>query len=136
VKFLVDECLSETLAHLAIARGYAGSSHVVWIGKGGWQDWNLLPIIVEGDWTFVTRNAYDFRGPARAPGPPGLHARVEIHAGLICLTDEAMDLDLQKELFEAALGELGSRPDLINQVLEVMFDGDDIVLRRYALPKA
>ena len=136
MKLLVDECLSEELARIAIARGYAESSHVVWIGKGGWQDWNLWPVIVQGDWTFVTRNAYDFRGPAQAPGAPGLHAKAEIHAGLICLTDEIMDLDVQKELFEAALDALGALPDLINQVIEVTTDDDEIVFRRYALPNA
>ncbi|NEX91200.1 DUF5615 family PIN-like protein [Caulobacter sp. 17J65-9] len=135
MKLLIDECLSEELAHLAIRRGYAESSHVVWLGKRGWQDWNLLPFIVEGDWTFVTRNAYDFRGPAGAPGSPGLHSKAEIHAGLICLTGEVLDLDAQLDLFEAALDDLEADPDLINRVLDVFEEGDQIVLRRYALPE-
>ena len=101
MKFLIDECLSEELAHVAIASGYAESSHVVWIGKGGWQDWNLLRVIVSEDWTFVTRNAYDFRGPADAPGAPGQHAKAEIHAGLICLTHQEMDLETQLEVFRS-----------------------------------
>ena len=66
MKLLVDECLSEELAKAAIGRGHGESSHVRWIGKGGLKDWDLLPIILGGDWTFVTRNAYDFRGPAEA----------------------------------------------------------------------
>lgn len=57
MKFLVDECLSPKLTELAHERGYGGSSHVVWLGRSGAKDWDLLPLIVEGDWTFVTRNS-------------------------------------------------------------------------------
>jgi hypothetical protein len=32
--------------------------------KGGWKDWSLKTVILEGDWTFVTKNSIDFRGPA------------------------------------------------------------------------
>lgn len=135
MKFLIDECLSVELANLAIDRGHVESSHVVWLGKAGLPDWRLLPVIIDGDWTFVTRNAYDFRGPADAPGGRGLYARAEIHAGLVCLTAPVMTLDDQLELFEAALDELQSEPDLINQVLEVeVVAGDRIRLRRYRLP--
>ena len=85
MKFLIDECLSPELAKLALRRGYVGSSHVVWLKKGGWKDWNLKPVILEGDWTFVTRNSCDFRGPETAPGSKGQYAGVRFHAGLICL---------------------------------------------------
>lgn len=75
MKFLIDECLSEELAKLARARQHLESSHVRWIGKGQWKDWNLMPVILEGDWVFVTKNSVDFRGPAEVPGSrakPGL----------------------------------------------------------------
>jgi hypothetical protein len=68
MKFLIDECLSPRLARRAIEDGYTDSSHVLWIGHAGRQDWNLLPVILAGDWTFVTKNSYDFRGPVDAPG--------------------------------------------------------------------
>ena len=89
-----------------------------------------------GDWTFVTRNSCDFRGPETAPGSKGQYAGVEIHAGLICLNGpEGMDLDLQLELFEVALNEIAEEDDLINQVIEVTAsDDDDISFLRYALP--
>jgi hypothetical protein len=121
VKFLVDECLSPELVRIAHTRGFGESSHVVWLGRAGEKDWQLLPLIVDGDWTFVTRNAYDFRGPAGQPGRRGQYARADIHAGLVCLNGpaEGMDLDLQCELFELALDELEAEPDLVNQVLEV-----------------
>ena len=135
MKLLIDECLSEELAHVARARGHVESSHVKWIGKGGLQDWNLMPVILAGDWTFVTRNAYDFRGPRDAPGRPGQYATAELHAGLICLADRVMDLDLQVELFETALDDLDQDRDLVNQVLEVETVGRrEIRIRRYALP--
>ena len=41
MKLLVDECLSEELAKLAQRQGHAEASHIVWIGKRGWEDWQL-----------------------------------------------------------------------------------------------
>jgi hypothetical protein len=37
-------------------------------------------------------------------------------------------------LFAQALDELDQSPDLINQVLEVILDGKDLLIRRYGLP--
>jgi len=105
----------------------------VWLGKAGWKDWRLVRVIVDGAWTFVTRNAYDFRGRADAPGPPGLFAGEEVHAGLICLIDPVMNLDTQAELFQEALELLAADGHLINEVLEVWIEGDQIAHRRYAL---
>ena len=135
MKFLIDECLSQKLAKIALARGHE-ASHIVWLKKSGWKDWNLKAVILEGDWTFVTKNSADFRGPEAAPGATGQYAGVEIHAGLICLNGPVgMDLDLQLELFEVALDELADAPDLVNQVLEISAFGDEeIAVLRYALP--
>lgn len=135
MKLLIDECLSPELAKLAQSRGHGESSHVVWLKKGGWKDWSLSSFIVDGDWTFVTRNSVDFRGPASKPGSRGQYADVAIHAGLICLDGpEGMDLDLQLDLFELALDEIGGS-DLVNQVLEItLLEGNDIRILRYALP--
>lgn len=51
MKLLVDECLSPELVHMARERGHGESSHVVWIGHQGIKDWDLLKIVLEGDWT-------------------------------------------------------------------------------------
>ncbi len=71
MKLLIDECLSEELAKLARDHGHPESSHIRWIDKTGAKDWELLPVILDGDWTFVTGNSVDFRGPADAPGSKG-----------------------------------------------------------------
>lgn len=136
MKALIDECLSLELATLARDRGYAESSHVVWIGKKGWQDWNLMAVVIAGDWTFVTRNSIDFRGPPRAPGSKGHHSKAALHAGLICLNGPpGMDIDTQMELFGIALDALATDGDLINQCLEVTIDNEgQITLLRYPLP--
>jgi hypothetical protein len=55
-KFLVDEYLSLNLVEVARSRRFPESSHVVWMGKSGWKDWELKRFILDGDWTFVTRN--------------------------------------------------------------------------------
>jgi hypothetical protein len=136
MKLLIDECLSPELAKLAHVRGHGLSSHVVWLNMSGWKDWSLRQFILAGDWTFVTRNAIDFRGPADAAGSRGQYADVDIHAGLICLDASAgMDLDLQLELFEIALDEVGDG-DLVNEVLEVSLRDDRTIrVLRYGLPR-
>jgi hypothetical protein len=135
VKLLIDECLSPDLARLARARGH-DASHVTWLGKSGWKDWSLKPLILAGDWTFVTCNSVDFRGPRERPGARGQYADVALHAGLICLNGprDGLDLDLMLELFEAALETLESGGDLVNQVLEVSVSGEDLEIVRYDLP--
>jgi hypothetical protein len=135
MKLLIDECLSPELAKLAQALGHGESSHVVWLNKAGWKDWQLKLVILDGDWTFVTRNAIDFRGPDAKCGARGQYADVQIHAGLICLDAAGdMDLDVQLTLFEEALKEVGDS-DLVNQVLEIYLSEEgDIHVLRYKLP--
>ena len=136
MKLLIDECLSPELAKIAIDKEHGETSHIVWLGLGGYKDWELTPIILDGDWIFVTKNSVDFRGPRDKPGTKGQYADVAIHAGLICLNGPpGMDLDMQIELFEQALLELDADPDLVNQVLEITLDDDDdLRVLRYALP--
>jgi len=135
MKFLVDECLSPELTRLAQAAGYGESAHVVWLGHAGLKDWQLKPIILDGDWTFVTKNSVDFRGPAERPGKKGQYADVALHAGLVCLNGPpGMDLDMQREIFEEALAELHHDPDLVNQVLEITLEASDLSVLRYHLP--
>lgn len=135
MKLLIDECLSPELVRLARDRGHGESSHVVWMKKGGWKDWGLKSFILDGDWTFVTKNSVDFRGSASNPGAKGQYANVAVHAGLICLNGpQSMDLNMQLELFELALDEIAVG-DLVNQVLEVTLgDDDQFRVLRYALP--
>ncbi|MBG0810422.1 DUF5615 family PIN-like protein [Methylosinus sp. H3A] len=135
MKFLIDECLSPELTKLAHAKGHGESSHVVWLSRAGLKDWELKPIILGGDWTFVTKNSVDFRGPAKQPGAKGQYADVALHAGLVCLNGPSgMDLDMQIELFEHVLDELGADADLVNQVLEVTWEEDALHVWRYELP--
>lgn len=118
-------------------QGVWESSHIVWLGLAGMKDWDLIKRVAAEDWTLVTKNSYDFRGPADAPGTPGLHAAQAIHAGLVCLNGPpGMNLALQEELFEQAMDEIAALgDDLVNQVLEVTADKENITIDRYMLPK-
>jgi hypothetical protein len=136
-KLLIDECLSSALALIARGRGHHEASHVVWIGKSGWKDWELKETILEGDWVLVTKNSADFRGPANAPGSKGQYANVPLHSGLICLNGPVgMNLSLQRELFLEALDQLDLDEDLTNQVLEVTCSDDEATVEviRYHMP--
>ena len=95
----------------------------------------MKPLILDGDWTFVTKNSIDFRGPVAAPGSNGQYADVAIHAGLVCLNGPpSMDLDMQIELFDQALDELAANADLVNQVFEITMEDEAIRILRYRLP--
>ncbi|KAA0675829.1 DUF5615 family PIN-like protein [Roseomonas genomospecies 6] len=138
MKLLVDNCLSEELAHLARERGHLEATHIRWLGKGDWKDWNLKDLIDSGGYTFVTKNSVDFRGPRTDRGSGGQHATLELHGGLVCLNGPVgMDLDLQIELFEAVLDELAADADLINAALEVSlerWEDDELLVERYPIP--
>jgi hypothetical protein len=136
-KLLIDECLSSELALMARERGHPETSHVVWIGKSGWKDWELKRLLLAEDWVFVTRNSDDFRGPRETPGSKGQFSNVSLHARLICLNAPAgMDLTLQRELFSEVLDELDNDGDLTNQILEVTFEDSEPVIQieRYRSP--
>ena len=141
MKFLIDQCLSPELADLARQRGYIESAHVGQRNRSGAKDWQLMPYILEGDWTFVTRNSRDFRGSSSNPGRKGQYKGADLHAGLVCLNGpNGMDLDMQLEAFSVVLDALDAdspAPDLTNQVLEATVESDaapDVILRRYDLP--
>ena len=123
MNFLIDECLHTSLVEVAIERGHE-ATHVNYRGLSGVQDWNLMAPIQEGDFTFVTNNAKDFRR---------LYAQQEIHAGLVILIPNVRPAE-QRELFDAALDELAEAPGLINEALEVGLVDGDIQISRYELP--
>lgn len=115
-RILVDECLSVALVATAKARGH-DATHIVWLGKGGTQDWNLIPLIVDGDYLFVTN---DRRGFLR------LYSRLETHAGLIILLPSVERAE-QVRLFESALEAAEGIDDTINRLIEVDSDGTVLV---------
>ena len=58
-RFPIDECLSPALVATAKARNFE-ADHVTYLGKAGWQDWNLVPFAVANDYVIVTNNRRDF----------------------------------------------------------------------------
>ncbi|MCW7541851.1 DUF5615 family PIN-like protein [Aquabacterium sp. A7-Y] len=137
MRLFIDECLSPELVEVAIAAGYPESTCSRNRGLQGFKDWRLMTVVVSGDYTFVTHNSRDFRG-AGASAPGGLHARQDIHAGLICLNSYfPMDLERQHRLFELALSELGSMSDLTNQALEIFeYEDGTVIAQVYEIPGA
>ena len=134
-KILIDENLSPSLVIDAQRRGFV-CSHVNHLGKGGWKDWELKRVILGGDWTFVTNNSIDFRGPSNKPGSAGEYAGVHLHAGLVCIDAPfGLNLSLQHQIFGVILDEFVNNGDLTNQLLEVSIEKDGYIkLRRIALP--
>ena len=125
MNFLIDECLHTSLVEVAVGRGHE-ATHVNFRGLSGVQDWNLMAPIREGDLTFVTNNAKDFRR---------LYAQEDIHAGLVVLLPNVPPAE-QRILFDAALDDLGDGAGLINEAMEVSVVGGEIQIIRYELPGA
>ena len=123
MNFLIDECLHTSLVQVAVQCGHE-ATHVTYRGFGGVQDWNLMKPIREGEFTFVTNNAKDFRR---------LYAQEDIHAGLVILIPNVPPSE-QRELFDAALDDLAATSSLINEALEVGFVEGEIEINRYDWP--
>lgn len=83
-----------------------------------------MPRIVEGNFTFVTNNAADFRK---------LFAREDVHAGLVIIVPQVRSA-IQKLLFETVLDMLADDDEPVNEVFEVWIENDEIVVDRYAMP--
>ena len=122
-KFLIDENLSTSLVELAQQRGYE-AAHVVHLGLQAWKDWSLMEKVADEDWVLVTNNAVEFRGRYRG---------VALHPGVVFIVPNVRR-GPQRDLFAAALDEVDRNGDLINAALDVTYDADSVVVRRYAIP--
>lgn len=123
MRFLIDECLHPTLADVAHGAGHE-AHHVNFLGLASTKDHDLMPRILEGDFVFVTNNAADFRR---------LYQAQAIHAGLVIIVPQAPPSQ-QRALFLAAMEEIGTDNGLINEALEVLIDGDEVIFNRYEWP--
>jgi predicted nuclease of predicted toxin-antitoxin system len=122
MRFLIDECLHESLVGVAHDAGF-GATHVNHLGLSGKPDWELAERIVKDEFTFVTNNRFDFIQ---------LFGEMELHAGLIVLVPNVVP-SLQRALFEAAI-RYSDGKDLINSAIEVSLDGNAVRCVEYQLP--
>ena len=122
-RLLIDENLSVALPPVAHARGF-DCAHVAHAGFHTWKDWSLLEEIAKSDWVLVTNNAVEFRGRYR---------QVDLHPGVVFIVPNVRRAQ-QIELFDAALQDIEAHPDLINTALDVTYEGEAILVRRYPLP--
>lgn len=122
MRFLVDECLHESLVGVAHGAGFQ-ATHVNHLGLSGKPDWKLAERIIKDEFTFVTNNRVDFIR---------LFGQMELHPGLIVIVPNTIPV-LQRALFEGAIQYLGGK-DLINSAIEVSLDGKIVKCVEYRLP--
>ena len=91
MRFLIDECLHESLVGLAHAAGFE-ATHVNHLGLSGQPDWALAERIIKDEFTFVTNNRVDFIQ---------LFGKMELHPGLVVLVPNVVPA-VQRALFEGA----------------------------------
>lgn len=123
MKLLIDECLHTSLVTVAHSAGHS-ADHVSYRGLGGLKDWQLMRVIREQEYTFVTNNRSDFLD---------LHGKEPLHAGVIVIVPNVIPSQ-QRELFAAALRHIGTR-DLTNTVVEARFIRGEIQCSEYQLPQ-
>lgn len=123
MRFLIDECLHQSLLDAAHAAGFE-ATHVNHLGLSGQPDWTLAKRCVRDELTFVTNNRTDFIR---------LFGKMDTHLGLIILVPNVIPA-LQRMLFDAAIQSIGGR-DLINTVIEVQLEGKAIRCLEYDPPK-
>lgn len=122
MRFLIDECLHESLVGVAHAAGFE-ANHVNHLGLSGKPDWELAERVVEGEFTFVTNNRMDF---------VDLFGKMELHAGLIVIVPNLAPA-MQRGLFQAAIQYLAGE-SLVNAVIEVTSSGKTATCVEYQLP--
>jgi predicted nuclease of predicted toxin-antitoxin system len=119
MRFLIDECLHESLVGVAQGFGFE-ATHVNHLGLTGKPDWELAERIVEDEFTFVTNNRLDFLQ---------LFTRMEVHAGLVVLVPNVSPA-LQRALFDAVIRYLGGR-ELVNGVVEVSLNAQTVTVQEF-----
>jgi hypothetical protein len=97
----------------AIAR-----THVVFRGLAGTSDRDLILLIRREGFIFVTNNARDVRK---------LYSLEYLHAGRAIIVPGGIPTERQLRFFGKALDVIETKPDIINQVLEVYSDGSVVV---------
>lgn len=111
-KFLIDECLSPTLASLGKSRGHS-SFHVNWLDLNGYRDQSISVYSVSEDFVFVTNNGVDFKP---------IYRSLDVHPGLVIILPSVKRAD-QQTMFLAVLERISSERDLINKLIEIDLDG-------------
>ena len=122
MRFLIDECLHESLVGVAHAAGFE-ASHVNHFGLSGKPYWELADRIGKDEFTFVTNNRVDFIR---------LFSKMELHPGLIVIVPNVIP-SLQQALFEAAIRYIAGR-ELVNIVVEVTVVSKVVSCVEYQLP--
>ncbi len=123
MRFLIDECLHESLVGVAHGAGFE-ATHVNHLGLSGKPDWELAERIVKDEFTFVTNNRVDFIRPFRQNGVARWPNRNQFRISLqLC----------SAACFEAAIQYLAGK-SLINAVIEVTSDGKTATCFEYRLP--
>ena len=119
MKFLIDECLSPTLAATAQRGGFPESTHVTWLGLRSRHDWALVRRAIDDGYVLVTHNSIDFTSLMEIDFT-SLMENEPSHPGLVCINvaHGLMSLDVQQRLFEYAMTQIADA-DLTGQVVEI-----------------
>jgi predicted nuclease of predicted toxin-antitoxin system len=122
MRFLIDECLHESLVGVAHGAGFE-ATHVNHLGLSGKPDWELAVRIAKDEFTFVTNNRVDFLR---------LFGEMDLHPGLIVIVPNVVPA-LQRALLLGAFQYLSGR-DLVNTVVEVTLKAKTVHCMEYSLP--
>ena len=107
-RFLIDECLSPTLARLANAQGF-DAAHVTNRSLTSCSDRRLAAFCLDHDLVMVTNNAVDFQR---------IYSDLPLHPGLIIIVP-SLPRPIQEAMFGLVLKHLSGERDLVNRLLKI-----------------
>jgi hypothetical protein len=109
----IDECLSVALVAVAKTKGFL-AEYGPYIGKRGWQDWNIVPFALDNNYIIATNNRRHFLREL---------LKHDLHNGLIIIVP-AVERAEQIKLFSNALDAVMQLGDnFVNKIVEVLIDG-------------
>ena len=77
-RIFIDECLSAALVAVAKNKGII-AVYGPYVGKAGWQDWNIVPFPLENNYIIVTNNRRHFLGE---------YVKLDVHNGLVIIVPQ------------------------------------------------
>jgi predicted nuclease of predicted toxin-antitoxin system len=130
--FLIDECLSQELAHQAQEHDYlALAANRMWRLRRR-DDYRVARYALDRDLILVTNDQYDFAA---------IYQQFEIHPGIVFITagrSKLRELRYQQAMFAMALDEIEEREPINTAILLTAHEGKgrrvQLNIRTYAFP--
>ena len=130
--FLIDECLSDRLADLAIEHGYHALATTRMRRWRSRDDYRVARFAIDRDLVLVTNDRYDFEA---------IYGQIEVHPGIVFITagrSKLRELKYQLAMFNMVLESLDESDPISEAIMVTAKAGRgrqvNLSIARYAFP--